>query len=282
MANPNRTPNNNFFPDCSQPICTAYCPQWCYFIFPPPPPSSGADDTTNFSPLVVAVIGILTGAFLLITYYTIISKYCKQTRTRTRSNDPDSIQQPNQNPEQDFIQSGLDESTIKSIRVCKYGDGFIEGTECAVCLSEFEDNENLRVLPKCSHAFHLHCIDVWLKSHSNCPLCRANVVSVMNPVVELELEQNRMDSSGNDLILGLDHERSIVNDRNGIRRSVSMGSLVLFHGFMNYDEEMGMRIQEEQSNDNGGESGAGAGAVIRRTVSTGRFMLSRHEKRPHV
>lgn len=47
--------------------------------------------------------------------------------------------------------------------------------ECAVCLSEFEDNETGRILPKCNHAFHVECIDMWLLSHSNCPLCRAPI-----------------------------------------------------------------------------------------------------------
>jgi hypothetical protein len=72
---------------------------------------------------------------------------------------------------------GLDEALVKSITVCKYkkGDGFVEGTECSVCLSEFQENESLRLLPKCSHAFHLPCIDTWLKSHASCPLCRANI-----------------------------------------------------------------------------------------------------------
>lgn len=52
----------------------------------------------------------------------------------------------------------------------------MEGTECSVCLSEFKEDENLRLLPKCSHAFHLQCIDTWLKSHSSCPLCRVNIL----------------------------------------------------------------------------------------------------------
>lgn len=47
--------------------------------------------------------------------------------------------------------------------------------ECAVCLSEFEDQEQGRVLPKCNHTFHLECIDTWFQSQSNCPLCRAPV-----------------------------------------------------------------------------------------------------------
>ena len=56
--------------------------------------------------------------------------------------------------------------------------GLVEGTDCSVCLSEFQEDESVRLLPKCGHAFHIQCIDTWLRSHSNCPLCRANVICV--------------------------------------------------------------------------------------------------------
>ncbi|KAL6220128.1 hypothetical protein ACLB2K_007885 [Fragaria x ananassa] len=73
---------------------------------------------------------------------------------------------------------GLSQALIDSITVCKYrkDEGLIEGTDCSVCLSEFEEDESLRLLPKCSHAFHIPCIDTWLRSHKNCPLCRAPIV----------------------------------------------------------------------------------------------------------
>ncbi|GAB2226112.1 hypothetical protein Droror1_Dr00021903 [Drosera rotundifolia] len=48
--------------------------------------------------------------------------------------------------------------------------------ECAVCLNEFENGETLRLLPKCSHGFHPECIDAWLFGHSNCPVCRSDLV----------------------------------------------------------------------------------------------------------
>ncbi|EYU18740.1 hypothetical protein ABFS82_10G164500 [Erythranthe guttata] len=45
-------------------------------------------------------------------------------------------------------------------------------TECIICLSEFAAGERIRVLEKCSHGFHLQCIQKWLVSHSSCPTCR--------------------------------------------------------------------------------------------------------------
>lgn len=183
--------------DCSQGFCSLYCPQWCYVIYPPPPPPPpfgfpDDDSRPNFSPLVIAIIALLATAFLLVSYYAVIRKYFRKNESRRNQNhNPDGGLQENHDPPFSSSSSvlhepwhfvstsnGLDEALIKSITVCKYkkGDGLVEGTDCSVCLSEFEEDEMLRLLPKCSHAFHLTCIDTWLKSHSNCPLCRASIV----------------------------------------------------------------------------------------------------------
>ncbi|KAJ4954156.1 hypothetical protein NE237_030988 [Protea cynaroides] len=178
--------------DCSQGFCSLYCPQWCYIIFPPPPPYEFPDqgEGPNFSPLVIAIIGILASAFLLVSYYTFISKYCGRNTDSQRgrgNHDPSEEFDENQdsiiNEPWHTSTRGLDEALIKSITVCKYkkGDGLVEGTDCSVCLSEFQEDESLRLLPKCSHAFHPTCIDTWLLAHSNCPLCRANIV-ITNPL----------------------------------------------------------------------------------------------------
>ncbi|CAI8618913.1 unnamed protein product [Vicia faba] len=79
-----------------------------------------------------------------------------------------------------FIRTtGLQESVIDSIAVLKYrkNEGLVDGTDCSVCLGEFQEDESLRILPKCSHAFHILCIDTWLRSHQTCPLCRAPVIN---------------------------------------------------------------------------------------------------------
>lgn len=44
---------------------------------------------------------------------------------------------------------------------------------CAVCLSKYEEGEEVRELPMCKHSFHAPCIDKWFCSYFRCPLCRA-------------------------------------------------------------------------------------------------------------
>lgn len=68
--------------------------------------------------------------------------------------------------------------------------------DCAVCLSEFEEGETGRVLPKCNHSFHIDCIDMWFQSHSTCPLCRAPVEA---PPVQQEVT---IDMCEPELVLG--------------------------------------------------------------------------------
>lgn len=46
---------------------------------------------------------------------------------------------------------------------------------CSVCLEVLQNGEMVRQLPACQHLFHVGCIDMWLGSHSTCPLCRSSV-----------------------------------------------------------------------------------------------------------
>ncbi|XP_062226583.1 E3 ubiquitin-protein ligase Os04g0590900-like [Phragmites australis] len=211
--------------DCSQGLCSMYCPQWCYFIFPPPPPfdvgGPGPDDSSGpvFSPLVIAIIGVLAIAFLLVSYYTFFSRYCGTfgsfrgrvfgSNSASDARSGGHRQSRSQESWNVSPSSGLDETLISKITLCKYkrGDAFVHTTDCSVCLGEFRDGESLRLLPKCSHAFHQQCIDKWLKSHSNCPLCRANITFVTVGLATQEPESCGPGESGRDT-----HEVVVVMD----------------------------------------------------------------------
>ncbi|KAM0924285.1 hypothetical protein ACQ4PT_004928 [Festuca glaucescens] len=52
--------------------------------------------------------------------------------------------------------------------------------DCAVCLSPFVPDAELRLLPACRHAFHAACVDAWLRTTPSCPLCRA-AISLPHP-----------------------------------------------------------------------------------------------------
>ncbi|KAI3781463.1 hypothetical protein L2E82_11478 [Cichorium intybus] len=68
---------------------------------------------------------------------------------------------------------GLKKSVVAQISTRVLGPILkISVTECTICLEDFVDGQNVRVLPHCSHEFHVRCIDKWFESHSSCPNCR--------------------------------------------------------------------------------------------------------------
>nr|GMD02604.1 RING-H2 finger protein ATL51 [Ipomoea batatas] len=110
-----------------------------------------------------------------VTFYTVFTKYCRR-RLRTASS-ADVEANRGDAPPRDQRRVASSAVAVKNFKVFKYrkGVGDVEGSECSVCLGEFLEGESLRLLNNCSHAFHLHCIDTWLKSKPSCPICRANV-----------------------------------------------------------------------------------------------------------
>ncbi|CAM9883405.1 unnamed protein product, partial [Hapterophycus canaliculatus] len=54
----------------------------------------------------------------------------------------------------------------------KYGEmENMEDESCAICLVDYEAEDELRKLP-CEHAFHKPCVDSWLTVNASCPNCR--------------------------------------------------------------------------------------------------------------
>lgn len=48
--------------------------------------------------------------------------------------------------------------------------------KCTICLVNFEGNIEIRTLG-CKHLFHTNCVDRWLRSNKQCPMCRLQVDS---------------------------------------------------------------------------------------------------------
>lgn len=57
--------------------------------------------------------------------------------------------------------------------VVKFSDLVDPPDSCAVCLYEFEDQDEIRRLTNCRHIFHRCCLDRWMGyDQKTCPLCR--------------------------------------------------------------------------------------------------------------
>jgi len=81
--------------------------------------------------------------------------------------------------------AGLDSAILETLPMFVYkSQNFTDGLDCAVCLCELEENEKARLLPNCKHSFHVECIDMWLRSHSTCPVCRSGARPELAPVLE--------------------------------------------------------------------------------------------------
>ncbi|RDX91755.1 E3 ubiquitin-protein ligase RNF12-A [Mucuna pruriens] len=72
-------------------------------------------------------------------------------------------------------ESIVDSFPLKSHKKVDVADGDNDAEQCYICLAEYEEGDQIRVLP-CFHEYHMSCVDKWLKEiHGVCPLCRGNV-----------------------------------------------------------------------------------------------------------
>ncbi|KAL1192258.1 RING-H2 finger protein ATL65 [Cardamine amara subsp. amara] len=226
-------------------------------ISPSPSPSSGvseeilsrsSDPPLEFSPPLIAMVVVLAAAFLFVTYSRLISRRffsplfrrfrrwrCRRRRLLhlySASTSSSDLRSFSPFPFDSFHYSsyspyGLDDSVIKTLPLFLYSAAACTGKtsaavgdcrDCAVCLLEFEEGDYVRTLPLCFHAFHLECIDEWLRSHPNCPLCRtailgSGVLAPMSPFVPLMAPRIRpsFDDETNAIII-----RSEISRRNTI------------------------------------------------------------------
>lgn len=67
--------------------------------------------------------------------------------------------------------SGVSPATKASIEAMPRVVVTEEGTDCSICLEDYEVGGEAREMP-CKHRFHSGCIEKWLGIHGSCPICR--------------------------------------------------------------------------------------------------------------
>ncbi|KAG5514565.1 hypothetical protein RHGRI_035837 [Rhododendron griersonianum] len=192
------------------------------------PPLLPTSHNSSFPILPIAILCIFATAFLLVIYYILLAKCCftwQQLDPLRRFSLP---RRPPPPPTDDPLAAnspsshGLDEFLIREIPTFQYRkiqsrdrEEFIY--KCIVCLSEFQEQDVLRVLPKCGHGFHLDCIDIWLQSNANCPLCRTSISGETRCLIDRIVAPNSSPQEPFDALLGGDDDFVVIELTNGIR-----------------------------------------------------------------
>uniref|UniRef100_A0ACD5Y6V7 Uncharacterized protein n=1 Tax=Avena sativa TaxID=4498 RepID=A0ACD5Y6V7_AVESA len=141
----------------------------------------------SFNPSMAIIIVVLVTAFFFLGFFSIYIRRCAGAPLGGPGEHPGSrpggiMFLTTMGAARSRRMRGVDLDTLETFPTMAYADVKAHKAskgelECAVCLSEFEDDDTLRLLTKCSHAFHADCIDAWLSSHVTCPVCRANLLA---------------------------------------------------------------------------------------------------------
>lgn len=134
------------------------------------PYSNSNDFGANAAMIVIILLCALICALLLNT----------AIRWFLRSNGDNSPDRLGELEEQRKPKNEAEMATLVLATTQVYSAGLkLRGLEpdCAICLSEFLEGDGIRVLGRCNHGFHVHCIEKWLSSHSSCPTCRRSCLA---------------------------------------------------------------------------------------------------------
>ncbi|KAG6593689.1 putative RING-H2 finger protein ATL12 [Cucurbita argyrosperma subsp. argyrosperma] len=151
-------------------------------------PSSGMN-------LITTVIGFgMSATFIVFVCTRIICGRLRSSHSNSPNYEIESRVDLEQQPESRV--SGLEPVLIAAIPTMKFDlEAFssVEDAQCSICLSEYEEKEVLRIIPKCGHSFHLACIDVWLRKQSTCPVCRLPLQDTFRtkPVIPMTVSRDQ-------------------------------------------------------------------------------------------
>ncbi|CAH8274818.1 unnamed protein product [Arabidopsis lyrata] len=256
---------------------------------PPPqePPLSLRSNNANFdlnskiSPSILLIIIILSIIFFISGLLHLLVRFLLTPSSRDREDYFDNVTALQGQLQQLFHlhDSGVDQSFIDTLPVFHYKS--IIGLknypfDCAVCLCEFETEDKLRLLPKCSHAFHMDCIDTWLLSHSTCPLCRSSLLSDLSSHQDprssfLLVLESASDHSSREIGGDRDSAACVAaNDDNDVSNAHSHSNSHL--GFVGNNDLGSHRLDSGQGDQYpDGELGGSVGKVVPFAVKLGKF-----------
>lgn len=191
----------------------------------PPIQHNNPNSVTNFPMVAIVMIGMMATSLLFMAYYTLVIKCCLDWNSLdlVRVRGFSFSRQNDQNQSSSYSMTseprGLEQVVINSIPIIRYkeekeygGDERVS-CECAFCLNEFEHDEKLRAIPNCNHLFHIDCVDVWLQSNANCPLCRRRVS--LTREIHVENVENIIGDCEEFVVIDLDHDHEHHDDNEG-------------------------------------------------------------------
>ncbi|KAI3725656.1 hypothetical protein L1987_65447 [Smallanthus sonchifolius] len=163
----------------------------------PSPPPSNDYPYSRFSPSMAIIIVVLVAALFFMGFFSIYIRRCSgdggaSVRAALSMRRAGRLAAASRGLDAEILETfpTFAYSTVKGLKI---GKGALE---CAVCLNEFEDEETIRLIPKCDHVFHAECIDAWVEHHVTCPVCRCDLVPKPGESTQLasELESGAADS----------------------------------------------------------------------------------------
>ena len=215
-----------------------------------PPTGSSSNNNPHINPSVVVIVVILSVVFILSGFLHLLAR-CLGRRLPASPPRHSPLVSALHGQLQHLFHlhdAGVEQAFIDTLPVFSYGSirGLKDSADCAVCLTEFAEDDRLRLLPKCKHAFHLECIDTWLLSNSTCPLCRRSLLpDPTGAAGQSSSQQNELEDASESMhhsnrFIGLTLEEQMMRDS---RRNISL------HGSIHGSYQNSFRICEVEEVD---------------------------------
>jgi E3 ubiquitin-protein ligase ATL6/9/15/31/42/55 len=199
----------------------------------------GLEDPTGNNNSLPTIVVIIAFTFLFSIFLSLCQARCSERQSAVSFDvslpiGGSSLQAQNNVPSNGLNQDVIDTfptfcySNVKGLKIGK------STLACAICLNEFQDDETLRLIPKCSHVYHHGCIDIWLVSHNTCPVCRASLDprledTVVPPTITIQIPEGELHHNEEEVDLDIHEDQK--RDNIEVEYSTKVNSLRRSHTY---------------------------------------------------